>query len=94
MLPLSRITQLCRSMLLHEPWFLRHSFKLVQPKFNRLQPLSTVLEQPDQIKSFKPRRACLYTPGDDENKLMKSVSSKADCLIFDCEDGVASTRKV
>lgn len=40
-----------------------------------------------------PRRACLYVPGDDQRKIRKVGQVAADCVILDCEDGVAANRK-
>lgn len=51
---------------------------------------------PDPVldaKKFVPRRAMLYVPGDDENKLKKIPGINADCAILECEDGVALNRK-
>lgn len=42
----------------------------------------------------KPRRACLYVPGDSEKKLEKSLNLSVDCVILDCEDGVAISNKL
>lgn len=35
----------------------------------------------------------LYVPGDDERKLQKIPTLNADCVILECEDGVALNRK-
>lgn len=40
------------------------------------------------------RRAALYVPGSDEGKIKKIPSLNVDCVILDCEDGVALNRKV
>lgn len=40
------------------------------------------------------RRAALYVPGNDEGKIKKIPSLNVDCVILDCEDGVALNRKV
>ncbi|XP_054257497.1 citramalyl-CoA lyase, mitochondrial-like [Macrosteles quadrilineatus] len=40
-----------------------------------------------------PRRAVMYCPGDDIKKINKGLTSKADCIVLDCEDGVAINRK-
>jgi len=45
-------------------------------------------------RRFVPRRAMLYVPGDDERKLQKIPTLNADCVILECEDGVALNRKV
>ncbi|CAL4066277.1 unnamed protein product, partial [Meganyctiphanes norvegica] len=44
-------------------------------------------------KKYIPRRAVLYVPGNDERKLKKIPSLSADCIVMDCEDGVALTKK-
>ena len=41
-----------------------------------------------------PRRAILYVPGNDERKLNKIPALDLDCVVMDCEDGVAINRKV
>lgn len=89
MLILSRTSSLCKKKFFQKTWSILKFNSLNKPRL-----LSTVLEPSDDWKHFKPRRACLYTPGDDESKLLQNIASKADCLIFDCEDGVASSRKV
>ena len=38
-------------------------------------------------------RSTLFVPGDDEKKLAKALSSRADALIVDLEDSVAFTAK-
>lgn len=47
----------------------------------------------ERIKGFNPRRAVLYVPASDEKKLKKIPSIQADCVVIDCEDGVALNRK-
>ncbi|XP_076039546.1 citramalyl-CoA lyase, mitochondrial-like [Oratosquilla oratoria] len=44
-------------------------------------------------KRYIPRRAVLYVPGSDERKLKKIPSLSADCIVMDCEDGVALSKK-
>ncbi|XP_064089477.1 citramalyl-CoA lyase, mitochondrial-like isoform X1 [Macrobrachium nipponense] len=44
-------------------------------------------------KHYIPRRAVLYVPGSDERKLKKIPSLSADCIVMDCEDGVALSKK-
>ncbi len=39
------------------------------------------------------RRALLYVPGDDRNKIEKAVTFGVDCICLDMEDGVALNRK-
>ena len=36
----------------------------------------------------------LYVPGNDERKLKKIPMLDLDCVVMDCEDGVALNRKV
>ena len=45
-------------------------------------------------RQYRPRRAVLYVPGNDERKLQKIASLNVDCAVMDCEDGVAINRKV
>ncbi|XP_055372344.1 citramalyl-CoA lyase, mitochondrial-like [Condylostylus longicornis] len=41
-----------------------------------------------------PRRAILYVPGDNEKLIQKVLTiPSVDCVVFDCEDGVAHNRK-
>ena len=42
---------------------------------------------------MRPRRALLYTPGDDLKKITKAAALEVDCLCLDMEDGVAVSRK-
>lgn len=55
--------------------------------------LSTETNCESSPKAFYPSRACLYVPGNDDKKLSKIFSTKADCVILDCEDGVAMSKK-
>ncbi|CAI9716959.1 citrate lyase subunit beta, mitochondrial [Octopus vulgaris] len=43
--------------------------------------------------NYIPRKAVLYVPGSDVKKLNKIPSLKADCIVLDCEDGVAYNKK-
>lgn len=36
----------------------------------------------------------MYVPGDDEKKLRKTLELDVDCIVMDCEDGVALNKKV
>lgn len=45
-------------------------------------------------KKYTPRRSVLYVPGNDERKISKVASLDVDCVVLDCEDGVAANRKV
>jgi len=40
-----------------------------------------------------PRRALLYMPGDDWNKINKAITLGVDCICMDMEDGTALNRK-
>ncbi|GAB1598991.1 citramalyl-CoA lyase, mitochondrial-like [Argonauta hians] len=42
---------------------------------------------------YIPRKAVLYVPGSDIRKLNKIPTLKADCIVLDCEDGVAYSKK-
>lgn len=46
------------------------------------------------MKQYIPRRAVLYVPGSDDRKLQKIPKLGADCIVMDCEDGVALSKKV
>ncbi|KAK6629893.1 hypothetical protein RUM43_003714 [Polyplax serrata] len=52
-----------------------------------------VINQKLLTRNCAVRRALLYVPGDDENKLSKALKMKVDCIVMDCEDGVALNRK-
>lgn len=43
--------------------------------------------------TFIPRRALLYVPGDDVRKISKIKEFEVDCVVLDCEDGVALSKK-
>lgn len=40
-----------------------------------------------------PARAAFYVPASDSKKLSKIYTTPADCVVLDCEDGVALNRK-
>lgn len=42
---------------------------------------------------MRPRRALLYTPGDDLRKIQKTTTLDVDCICLDMEDAVAENRK-
>jgi citrate lyase subunit beta/citryl-CoA lyase len=46
------------------------------------------------VGRFRPRRSCLYVPGDKARALEKATSLAADALILDLEDAVAPDAKV
>lgn len=43
--------------------------------------------------NYTVRRALLYVPGDDVRKISKIKELNADCIVLDCEDGVAINSK-
>ena len=45
-------------------------------------------------RSYTPRRTLMYVPGNDNRKIGKIPSLGADCICLDCEDGVATNKKV
>ncbi|KAK7070212.1 hypothetical protein SK128_018770 [Halocaridina rubra] len=64
-------------------------FKNIMLKcFRKLSTSSSLMD-----KRYIPRRAVLYVPGSDERKLKKIPSLSADCIVMDCEDGVALSKK-
>ncbi|XP_062507182.1 citramalyl-CoA lyase, mitochondrial-like [Corticium candelabrum] len=46
-----------------------------------------------QADIYRPRRAILYVPGNDERKIRKAAATDVDSVVLDCEDGVAMNRK-
>lgn len=54
---------------------------------------SSKYQSPSGDRKYIPRRAVLYVPGNDDRKLQKIPSLAADCIVLDCEDGVALSRK-
>ena len=46
------------------------------------------------LKGHIPRRSFLYIPGNEERKVSKATGLNSDCVVLDCEDGVASNKKV
>ena len=55
---------------------------------------ATETPQIEVTRKLVPRRALLYVPGDDQRKIDKTKSVQADCVVLDCEDGVAANKKV
>ncbi|XP_077486940.1 citramalyl-CoA lyase, mitochondrial-like [Amblyomma americanum] len=45
------------------------------------------------LRHYTPRRAVLYVPGNDERKITKAFGLNVDCMVLDCEDGVAASKK-
>ncbi|ESO04931.1 hypothetical protein HELRODRAFT_185528 [Helobdella robusta] len=76
--------------------FARH-FKNLTFSVSRLNSpkcFSKVPIKADPIfKKYVPRRAVLYVPGSDERKISKIPNLDADCVVLDCEDGVAVSSK-
>ena len=46
------------------------------------------------LRGYTPRRSFLYIPGNEERKVSKATGLNADCVVLDCEDGVAVNKKV
>jgi len=65
--------------------------KLLKNKHRSLLILSRTL---CALKGHIPRRSFLYIPGNDERKVSKAPGLNSDCVVLDCEDGVATNRKV
>eukprot|EP00794_Sanderia_malayensis_P013853 gene13853-15301_t len=42
---------------------------------------------------IRPRRSLLFVPADDMKKITKASNLSADCIVLECEDGVAMTKK-
>ncbi|KAJ2589999.1 hypothetical protein IWW49_002229 [Coemansia sp. RSA 1797] len=68
------------------------------------RPLSLCARYKSNVSSLTPlpgldlsherlRRAVFYVPCSDERKILKSHTSRADCIMFDLEDGVSFNRK-
>ncbi|KAJ1728358.1 hypothetical protein LPJ61_004071, partial [Coemansia biformis] len=45
------------------------------------------------LRDERLRRAVFYVPCSEERKIQKSLQSKADCIMYDLEDGVSLNRK-
>ena len=46
-----------------------------------------------ELNNATPTRAVFYVPGSDLKKISKIYATPADCVVIDCEDGVALNRK-
>ncbi|KAJ2710684.1 hypothetical protein H4R19_003628 [Coemansia spiralis] len=46
-----------------------------------------------ELRDERLRRAVFYVPCSEERKIQKSLQSKADCVMYDLEDGVSLNRK-
>jgi citrate lyase beta subunit len=66
-------------------------YPLVRTTIRQFTHTARSLAQTGAISS--PARAVLYVPGSDVKKLAKIFASPADCVVMDCEDGVALSRK-
>ncbi|CAF0858395.1 unnamed protein product [Brachionus calyciflorus] len=70
------------------------SFYRFQLESKRLLHLSNRLCSNDaSFRVSYPTRAVLYVPGSDSKKLTKIFTTNADCVVMDCEDGVALNKK-
>ena len=67
------------------------AWKILKTKPRSLLILSRTL---CALKGHIPRRSFLYIPGNDERKVSKATGLNSDCVVLDCEDGVATNRKV
>ncbi|KAL9557050.1 hypothetical protein MBANPS3_001576 [Mucor bainieri] len=47
----------------------------------------------DKSSTVRSRRALFYVPGSDERKIHKSITVGADCVVYDLEDSVSSSKK-
>ncbi|XP_066267030.1 citramalyl-CoA lyase, mitochondrial-like isoform X1 [Branchiostoma lanceolatum] len=80
------------------PSFCLRNVSLVRVLFQTSVRLSTPLRSycsaPGQHSSiFRPRRALLFVAGNDERKIRKIPTFDADCVVIDCEDAVAPSKK-
>ncbi|XP_068679195.1 citramalyl-CoA lyase, mitochondrial-like isoform X4 [Montipora capricornis] len=46
------------------------------------------------VRPYTPRRSFLYIPGNEQRKVSKASSLNSDCVVLDCEDGVAANKKL
>ena len=61
---------------------------------NNIQRRATFSSLGKEIATFRPRRSLLFVPADDRKKINKATNLQADCIILECEDGVAMSQKV
>ena len=92
---------LCRQHVIQTAAFKFGHGACISPSLNRnkqpiaLGPSSVHIRRLSSLaESFTPRRAMMYVPGDSVKKIQKIPSLNADCVVLDCEDGVALKRKV
>ncbi|KXJ27828.1 citramalyl-CoA lyase, mitochondrial [Exaiptasia diaphana] len=57
------------------------------------QGFTTTKQYSRYVSGFVPRRSFLYMPGNDERKVKKATKLDADCVVLDCEDAVAWSKK-
>jgi citrate lyase subunit beta-like protein len=60
---------------------------------NFSQTLRVTQQSSSNLEVSSPARAVLYVPASDVKKLAKIFTFNADCVVIDCEDGVALNRK-
>ena len=63
--------------------------RVLRPSVSRVRASRRDMSQ----VAYRPRRALMYVPGNDERKVSKIPSLGADCVCLDCEDGVAVNMK-
>ncbi|CAG7718083.1 unnamed protein product [Allacma fusca] len=73
--------------------FARMGIGNILKEAHRLRLLSTTSIQSQCRHKNRARRALMYVPGSDEKKLKKIPSLNSDCVVLDCEDGVAASQK-
>lgn len=67
--------------------------QIIPRLFRRLAANKAPLARNSSTQASNPVRSLLYVPGNDERKLKKIFATDADCVVLDCEDGVALNRK-
>ncbi|CAH3108524.1 unnamed protein product [Pocillopora meandrina] len=67
------------------------SYKIIL-KNNHLRNL-LLSRKLSSVKGQIPRRSFLYIPGNEERNVSKATGLNSDCVVLDCEDGVASNKK-
>ncbi|XP_065054200.1 citramalyl-CoA lyase, mitochondrial-like [Rhopilema esculentum] len=60
---------------------------------NSIQRRATFSSLEKEIATFRPRRSLLFVPADDRKKINKASNLQADCIVLECEDGVAMSQK-
>ncbi|XP_078613810.1 citramalyl-CoA lyase, mitochondrial-like isoform X3 [Branchiostoma floridae x Branchiostoma japonicum] len=88
-----------RSWLIsRSPSFCLRNLSLVRTLFQTTvrisAPLRSYCGTPGQHSSvYRPRRALLFVAGNDERKIRKVPLLDVDCVVMDCEDAVAPSKK-